>query len=144
MREQEPRRKKHTLFFEFTDYPRTVRGISKEISNRRLYPCTCCRYTKGVDMWSLGCILGEMLLGKPLFPGSSTVNQIERIMAALPEPSARGKRVPFSFLPFFPRYFLETTNSSVPFGSEKSTTCVPVTGGDSWKGPPDRKPLSGK
>jgi len=22
------------------------------------------RYTKGVDMWSLGCILGEMLLGK--------------------------------------------------------------------------------
>ena len=27
-------------------------------------------YTKGVDMWSLGCILAEMLLGKPLFPGS--------------------------------------------------------------------------
>ncbi len=27
------------------------------------------RYTKGVDMWSVGCILGEMLLGKPLFPG---------------------------------------------------------------------------
>ena len=26
-------------------------------------------YTKGVDMWSLGCILAEMLLGKPLFPG---------------------------------------------------------------------------
>ncbi|KAL0277475.1 UNVERIFIED_CONTAM: hypothetical protein PYX00_004741 [Menopon gallinae] len=46
------------------------------------------RYTKGVDMWSLGCILGEMLLGKPLFPGSSTVNQIERIMSALPEPTA--------------------------------------------------------
>lgn len=22
------------------------------------------RYTKGVDMWSIGCILGEMLLGK--------------------------------------------------------------------------------
>lgn len=49
------------------------------------------RYTKGVDMWSLGCILGEMLLGKPLFPGSSTVNQIERIMAALPKPSSQGK-----------------------------------------------------
>nr|CAD7572480.1 unnamed protein product [Timema californicum] len=38
------------------------------------------RYTKGIDMWSLGCILAEMLLGKPLFPGSSTINQIERIM----------------------------------------------------------------
>ena len=23
------------------------------------------RYTKGVDMWAVGCILGEMLLGKP-------------------------------------------------------------------------------
>ncbi|XP_055389865.1 extracellular signal-regulated kinase 2, partial [Condylostylus longicornis] len=43
------------------------------------------RYTKGIDMWSLGCILGEMIRGKPLFPGSSTVNQIEKIVAALPE-----------------------------------------------------------
>lgn len=42
------------------------------------------RYTMGIDMWSLGCILGEMLLGKPLFPGSCTVNQIERIVGALP------------------------------------------------------------
>ncbi|XP_055076043.2 mitogen-activated protein kinase 15 [Misgurnus anguillicaudatus] len=45
------------------------------------------RYTKGVDMWSIGCILGEMLLGKPLFPGTSTINQIEKIMFAIPHPS---------------------------------------------------------
>ncbi|KYM80115.1 Putative serine/threonine-protein kinase C05D10.2 [Atta colombica] len=45
------------------------------------------RYTKGIDMWSLGCILGEMLLGKPLFPGSSTINQVERIMVTLPPPT---------------------------------------------------------
>ncbi|XP_053347338.1 mitogen-activated protein kinase 15 [Clarias gariepinus] len=44
------------------------------------------RYTKGVDMWSLGCILGEMLLGKPLFPGTSTMNQIEKIMSAIQHP----------------------------------------------------------
>ncbi|KAL7829657.1 hypothetical protein AOLI_G00305420 [Acnodon oligacanthus] len=44
------------------------------------------RYTKGVDMWSVGCILGEMLLGKPLFPGTSTINQIEKIMSAIPHP----------------------------------------------------------
>lgn len=41
-------------------------------------------------MWSLGCILGEMLLGKPLFPGSSTINQVERIMATLPPPTDEG------------------------------------------------------
>ncbi|XP_029370391.1 mitogen-activated protein kinase 15 [Echeneis naucrates] len=45
------------------------------------------RYTKGVDMWSLGCVLGEMLLGKALFPGTSTINQIEKIMSAIPHPS---------------------------------------------------------
>ncbi|XP_068432466.1 mitogen-activated protein kinase 15 isoform X1 [Clinocottus analis] len=45
------------------------------------------RYTKGVDMWSLGCILAEMLLGKALFPGTSTINQIEKIMMAIPHPS---------------------------------------------------------
>ncbi|XP_072707740.1 mitogen-activated protein kinase 15 isoform X2 [Ciconia boyciana] len=44
-------------------------------------------YTKGVDMWSIGCILGELLLGKPLFPGTSTVNQIEQILRVVPAPS---------------------------------------------------------
>ena len=48
------------------------------------------RYTFGVDMWSCGCILGEMLLGKPLFPGSSTLNQIEKIMASIPPPTHEG------------------------------------------------------
>jgi len=38
-------------------------------------------YTFGVDMWAVGCILGEMINGKPVFPGSSTLNQLERIVA---------------------------------------------------------------
>ena len=42
-------------------------------------------------MWSLGCILAEMCLGKPLFPGSSTLNQIEKIMSCIPPPSREGK-----------------------------------------------------
>ncbi|NXW93666.1 MK15 kinase, partial [Alopecoenas beccarii] len=48
-------------------------------------------YTKGVDMWSIGCILGELLLGKPLFPGTSTVNQIEQILRVIPAPSPEGR-----------------------------------------------------
>lgn len=47
-------------------------------------------YTKGIDMWSLGCILGEMLAEKPIFPGTSTVNQVEKIMATIPIPSYEG------------------------------------------------------
>ncbi|XP_022194208.2 extracellular signal-regulated kinase 2 [Nilaparvata lugens] len=46
------------------------------------------KYTKGIDMWSIGCILAEMVLGKPLFPGSSTVNQVEKIMSTIPQPSS--------------------------------------------------------
>lgn len=45
------------------------------------------KYTKGVDMWSIGCILGELLGGKPMFPGSSTMNQLERIVAVTGRPS---------------------------------------------------------
>ena len=30
-------------------------------------------YSRGVDMWGIGCVIGEMLTGKPLLPGSSTL-----------------------------------------------------------------------
>eukprot|EP00922_Rhytidocystis_sp_ex-Travisia-forbesii_P014829 GHVS01022180.1.p1 GENE.GHVS01022180.1~~GHVS01022180.1.p1 ORF type:complete len:475 (+),score=44.78 GHVS01022180.1:595-2019(+) len=46
------------------------------------------RYTKGVDMWSLGCILGELISGRPIFPGTSTMNQLERIQALTGRPTA--------------------------------------------------------
>lgn len=46
------------------------------------------RYAKGVDMWSLGCILGEMLTGKPIFPGNSTMNQLDRILEVTGRPSS--------------------------------------------------------
>ena len=26
-------------------------------------------YTRAIDMWSVGCVLAEMLSGRPLFPG---------------------------------------------------------------------------
>ncbi|CAM9605339.1 unnamed protein product [Ectocarpus sp. 8 AP-2014] len=45
------------------------------------------RYTKGVDMWAVGCILGEMLSGRPTFPGTSTMNQLEKIMESTGRPS---------------------------------------------------------
>eukprot|EP01015_Nassula_variabilis_P006277 TRINITY_DN14774_c0_g1_i1.p1 TRINITY_DN14774_c0_g1~~TRINITY_DN14774_c0_g1_i1.p1 ORF type:complete len:264 (-),score=40.41 TRINITY_DN14774_c0_g1_i1:37-765(-) len=44
------------------------------------------KYTKAVDMWSVGCILGEMIIGKAIFPGTSTLNQIERILELTGKP----------------------------------------------------------
>jgi len=44
------------------------------------------KYTKAVDMWSVGCILGELIVGKAIFPGTSTLNQIERILELTGKP----------------------------------------------------------
>jgi len=43
-------------------------------------------YSAAIDMWSLGCIVVELFLGLPLFPGSSEYNQVARIeeMLGLP------------------------------------------------------------
>jgi mitogen-activated protein kinase 15 len=38
-------------------------------------------YSKAVDVWGYGCLAAEMAKGKPLFPGTSTINQLERVLA---------------------------------------------------------------
>jgi len=45
------------------------------------------KYSKAVDMWSVGCIIGELITGKAIFPGSSTLNQIERILEITGRPT---------------------------------------------------------
>ncbi|KAI7906250.1 kinase-like domain-containing protein [Cokeromyces recurvatus] len=45
------------------------------------------RYTNAIDMWSFGCIVAELYLGLPLFPGSSEYNQLFRIVEMLGIPS---------------------------------------------------------
>ena len=37
------------------------------------------KYDEGVDMWSAGCLLAELLLGKPAFQGQTEVEQLHRI-----------------------------------------------------------------
>ena len=44
-------------------------------------------YTKAVDMWALGCIVAEMFTGKPLLPGTSTVDQLDQILEVCGRPS---------------------------------------------------------
>jgi len=44
-------------------------------------------YTFGVDMWAVGCILGEMALGNPMFPGTSTMDQLSQILRITGYPS---------------------------------------------------------
>lgn len=45
-------------------------------------------YTSAIDMWSLGCIIAELFLGLPVFPGSSEYDQLSRIVQSLGYPPA--------------------------------------------------------
>lgn len=40
-------------------------------------------YTSSIDTWSLGCIIAELTLGLPLFPGNSEYDQLAKIIATL-------------------------------------------------------------
>lgn len=44
-------------------------------------------YTTTIDVWSMGCVMGELLIGQPLFPGDSSVDQLCEIMKVLGTPT---------------------------------------------------------
>uniref|UniRef100_A0A0E0FQ58 mitogen-activated protein kinase n=1 Tax=Oryza nivara TaxID=4536 RepID=A0A0E0FQ58_ORYNI len=45
------------------------------------------KYTPAIDIWSVGCIFAEMLMGKPLFPGKNVVHQLDLMTDLLGSPS---------------------------------------------------------
>lgn len=44
-------------------------------------------YTCAIDVWSCGCVLGELLLNQPLFPGETGVDQLVEIIKILGTPN---------------------------------------------------------
>ncbi|KAM4646699.1 cyclin-dependent kinase 11B isoform 7-T9 [Amazona ochrocephala] len=46
-------------------------------------------YSTAIDMWSVGCIFGELLTQKPLFPGKSEIDQINKVFKDLGTPSEK-------------------------------------------------------
>eukprot|EP00049_Salpingoeca_infusionum_P003631 m.68792 g.68792 ORF g.68792 m.68792 type:complete len:119 (-) comp12205_c0_seq1:2103-2459(-) len=45
-------------------------------------------YQLPIDVWSLGCVLGYMVRGKPLFTGTSSLHQMDLIMQCVGIPTA--------------------------------------------------------
>ena len=41
------------------------------------------KYEKSVDVWAIGCIMGELIDGQPLFPGESEIDQLYIIQKIL-------------------------------------------------------------
>merc|ERR1712066_1162053 len=46
-------------------------------------------YTTSIDLWSSGCVFGEMLLGQPLFTGKDGINQLVEIIKVLGTPTSK-------------------------------------------------------
>lgn len=46
----------------------------------------CSEYTSAIDIWSVGCILGEILTRQPLFPGRDYVHQLRLITELIGSP----------------------------------------------------------
>ncbi|OMJ15956.1 Glycogen synthase kinase-3 beta [Smittium culicis] len=44
-------------------------------------------YTGRIDIWSSGCVMAELLLGQPFFPGESGIDQLVEIIKILGTPS---------------------------------------------------------
>ena len=44
-------------------------------------------YTSAIDVWSAACVVAELMLGQPLFPGKSAVDQLVEIIKVLGTPS---------------------------------------------------------
>lgn len=46
----------------------------------------CSEYTAAIDIWSVGCILGEIMTREPLFPGKDYVHQLRLITELIGSP----------------------------------------------------------
>ncbi|CAE6408324.1 unnamed protein product [Rhizoctonia solani] len=44
-------------------------------------------YSTNIDIWSTGCVMAELMLGQPLFPGESGIDQLVEIIKVLGTPT---------------------------------------------------------
>ncbi len=74
----------------FNDMPTTVFWTDYVATRWYRAPELCgsffAKYSPAIDVWSIGCIFAEILLGKPLFPGRNVVHQLELITDLLGTP----------------------------------------------------------
>lgn len=81
-------------------------------------------YTVAIDVWSYGCVLAELLLGTPIFPGPTAVDQLIEIVRVVGTPTKdevmvmnpnyqEYKSFPVVRPPSWPAIFKQGTNAEV-------------------------------
>ncbi len=74
-------------------------------------------YTTKVDSWSVGCIMAEMLLERPLFAGDCEIGQIFKIFQTMGTPNEQTwmnvSKLP-DYKPTFPKWKAKSLSSIMP------------------------------
>ncbi|KAJ5982333.1 hypothetical protein N7451_012433 [Penicillium sp. IBT 35674x] len=77
------------------------------------------RYNEKVDIWSVGCIFAEMILGRPLFPGKNHIDQfcvITKLLGSPPDDVIANVDSPntLSFVRSFPKQARKSLSQIIP------------------------------
>ncbi|KAJ5982225.1 hypothetical protein N7451_012325 [Penicillium sp. IBT 35674x] len=77
------------------------------------------RYNEKVDIWSVGCIFAEMILGRPLFPGKNHIDQfcvITKLLGSPPDDVIADVDSPntLSFVRSFPKQARKSLSQIIP------------------------------
>ncbi|CAG9856462.1 unnamed protein product [Phyllotreta striolata] len=79
-------------------------------------------YCPGIDVWSLGCIMAEMLTRKALFPGESEIDQMYRIFKIMGTPTEEnweGVSLYPDYKPTFPKWPAVNLSSIIKFHKQE-------------------------
>lgn len=73
-------------------------------------------YTKAIDIWSVGLILGELLLHSPVVPGETELEQVQLVIAFLGGPPTERSWPQFRNMPLREEYRLPTASEALENG----------------------------
>lgn len=104
-------------------------GMAREITSRPMTPQVVTvwyrapellfgarEYTKAIDIWSLGLILGEFLLHTPVLPGDNESQEVQMIIALLGVPPSEHVWPQFRNMPLREQYNIPPTSEALEGG----------------------------
>ncbi len=85
-------------------------------------------YSSPIDMWAIGCIMAELFILRPLFPGSSEADQLHKICSLLGSPTPliwlEGIKLATQMRFNFPQYTATPLSQIVPNASPCAITLL--------------------
>mmetsp|Transcript_47651 Transcript_47651/g.142362 ORF Transcript_47651/g.142362 Transcript_47651/m.142362 type:complete len:411 (-) Transcript_47651:120-1352(-) len=81
--------------------------------------CSWAKYCSAVDVWSIGCVFGEMLVRRPILLGHNSVRQLQLMVRLLGTPSCDELRA----IPFKPRLLIASFPRSDGMFEETFSEC---------------------